>query len=78
MNNTTVNSKMYMTYHNSITHPMQAIDIKSNMIIAKNPHLINSVNRSHNHPLSQKYSHIAKVENQDLIYLTSINLYLNK
>ena len=28
------------------------------MIIAKNPHLRNSFNRSHKHPLIRKYSYI--------------------
>ena len=42
---------------------MHAIELKLIMIIAKNPHLINSLNRSHNHPLMRKYYHIAKVEN---------------
>ena len=29
-----------------------------NLIIARNPHLINSLNRNKNHPLIRKYSHI--------------------
>ena len=33
-----------MSYDNCIKHPMQAIEILLNMIIAKNPHLINSPN----------------------------------
>ena len=36
-----------MTYDNYIKHPMQAIESKLNMIIAKDPHVINSLNRSH-------------------------------
>ena len=42
---------------------MPAIELKLNTIIAKNPHLINSLNRSHIHPLIQKSSHIGNVEN---------------
>ena len=56
----TVNDKMYMTCDNCISHPMQAIDLKLKMIIAKNPHLINSPNRSHTHPLIRKDSLIDK------------------
>ena len=37
---------------------MQAIEIKLNMIIAKNPQLITSLDRNKNHPLIRKYSHI--------------------
>ena len=63
MNISTVDNKMLMTCDNYNKHPMQAIELKLNMIIAKNPHLINSTNRYHNHPLIRKYSHIHKVEN---------------
>ena len=56
-----------MTYDNYNKHPMQAIELKLNMIFAKNPHLINSHNRSHNHPLIRKYFHIAKTEISNLI-----------
>ena len=58
MNITTVNDKMYMTYDYYIKHPMSAVELKSNMIISKDPHLIKSINRSHIHPLIRKYSHI--------------------
>ena len=58
MNTITVDCKMYMTYDNSIKHPTHAIEFKINMIIAKSPHPINSLNRSLIHPLIRKYSHI--------------------
>ena len=35
---------------------MAAIELKLNMILSKNPNLINSLNRSHVHPLIRKYS----------------------
>ena len=54
----TVNAKMYMTYNKNIKHAMPAIEVKLNMIIARNPHLINSLNRSHIHPLMRKYIRI--------------------
>ena len=63
MNISTINDKMYMTYDYYIQHPMPAIEMKLNIILAKNPNPINSLNRSHIHPLIRKYSHIAKVEN---------------
>ena len=62
LNLSTNNDKSYMTFDYNIQHPMQAVELKVNMNIAKNSHLIISLNRSHNHPLIRKYSHIAKVE----------------
>ena len=58
MNIITNNFKLNMTYENNINQPMQAVERKLKMIIAKNPHLISSINRSHNHPLIRNYSHI--------------------
>ena len=63
MNVSTINDKRYMTYDYYIQHPMPAVKLKLNIILAKNPHIINSLNRSHFRPLSRKYSHVAKVEN---------------
>ena len=47
-----------MTYDYYINRPIQAIGLKINMIIAKNPQLINSFDRNKNHPLISKNSHI--------------------
>ena len=58
MNIATINDKMYMTYNYYITRPMPAVELKLNMIFSKNPHLIKSLNRSHIHPIIQKYSYI--------------------
>ena len=58
MNVTTVNDKLYMSYDYYIKHPMPAVELKLNMIIRKNPHLLKSLNRSHIHPIFQKYSYI--------------------
>ena len=74
MNILTINDKMFMTYDKSINHLMQAIDLKRNMIIATNPQLMISPNRSHNHPLIRKYSCVAKVENQGFLKIISNNL----
>ena len=37
---------------------MSMIERRINIIIAKNPELINSLDRNKNHPLIRKYSHI--------------------
>ena len=47
---------MNMTYEYYISQPMQAVEMKLNMIVAKNPQLTNSLNRFHNHPLFRKFS----------------------
>ena len=58
MNNTTVNDKMYMSYNYYIQNPMSMVELRLHMVIAENPHLIKSLNRSHIHPLIRKYSYI--------------------
>ena len=57
MNTSTINDKLNMSYENYNKQPMQAVEIKLNVIIAENPNLKKSINRFHNHPLSRKYSH---------------------
>ena len=47
-----------MTYESYFNQPMQAIELRLNMIIAKNPQLINALDRNKNHPLIRKYSHL--------------------
>ena len=47
-----------MTYEFYINQPMQALELKVNMIIAKNSQLVNSLDRNKNHPLIRKHSHI--------------------
>ena len=48
-----------MTYKNYINHPTSMLERRINMIIARNPSLINKLNRNKNHPLIRKYSHIS-------------------
>ena len=43
MNFTTINDEMDMTYEHHIKEPMQAVEIRLNMIIAKNLNSINSI-----------------------------------
>ena len=38
---------------------MSKLERRINFIIAKNPQLINSLNRNKNHPLIRRYSHIS-------------------
>ena len=52
----TINDRMNMTYELYFKQPMQAIELEFNMINAQNPHMINSLIRYINHPLSRKYS----------------------
>ena len=58
MNIITINIKMNMTHDYSIKQQMHPVERKLNMIIDKNPHLINSLNRVYNHPLIRNYFHI--------------------
>ena len=47
-----------MTYNHYINQLMPSVERRINMVIAKNPRLINSSDRNKNHPLIRKYSHI--------------------
>ena len=47
-----------MAYEYYINNPMPMVERWINFIIAKNPQLINSLNRNKNHPLIRKYSYI--------------------
>ena len=54
----TITCKCNMSYKYYINHPMSMPERRINMIIAKNPQLIKSLDRNKNHPLIRKYSHI--------------------
>ena len=47
-----------MTYEHYINQPMHMFERKININIARNPHLINSLNRNKNHPIIRKFLHI--------------------
>ena len=49
---------MNMTKENYILQRMQAVELRLNVIVAKNAHLINSLNGYINDHLNRKYSHI--------------------
>ena len=46
---------------------MSMLERRLNFIIARNPQLINSLNRNKNHPLVNKYSHFPLLWNYALI-----------
>ena len=54
-NFSTIVDKMNMIYEHYVKQPMQPIELKLNMIIAKNPNLKNSLITSNNHPLFVEY-----------------------
>ena len=47
-----------MTYKYHIKQPMQKVELNLKMINYKNPQLVNTLDRSPNHPLMRKYSNI--------------------
>ena len=53
-----ISDRCNMTYEKCINQPMSMCDRKINMNFARNPQLINSINRNKNHPLIRKYSHV--------------------
>ena len=54
----TISKRRNMTYKHFINQPMSMCDRRLNLILAENPHLINSLDRNKNHPLVRKYCHI--------------------
>ena len=54
----TISCKCNKSFKYFINHPMSMLERRINFIIARNPQLINSIDRNKNHPLINKYSHI--------------------
>ena len=54
----TISCMCKMSYRHYINQPMSMLERRINFIIARNPQLINSLDRNKNHPLINKYSHI--------------------
>ena len=54
----TINCRCNMTYEHYMTLPMHMCERSINMIIAKNPQLLNALDRSKNGTLIKIYSHI--------------------
>ena len=53
---TTVSYLRYMIFEFYIKQSMQMVELKKNMIIDENSHLINVLDKSVNQPYSRKYS----------------------
>ena len=53
-----VSDRCNMTHEHYINQSMHMCEMKINMNIARNPHLINSLDRNKNHLLIRKYLHI--------------------
>ena len=60
MNILTVNDRMFMTYDFYLKQAKSTLEWRLNEKLARNPNLINSLNRFHIHPLIQKYSYIPR------------------
>ena len=56
MKTTNISKKRYMNYEDYIKQPMQMFGMNLNLIISKNQHLINSLDRSIFHTLIREYS----------------------
>ena len=54
----TISDKYNITYKYYNVEPMQMIESGSNFVIDRNPQLLNVLDRSKNHPLIRKFSHI--------------------
>ena len=54
----TISDNCNITYKHYINQPMQMIERRLNFVIGRSPQLINVLDRSKNHPLIRKSSHI--------------------
>ena len=50
----TIIDRCNMTYKHYMNQPMQSVELGINMVVARNPELINSLDRNENHPLVRK------------------------
>ena len=53
-----ISDRRNMTYEQHMNQPMQPVELRLKLMVAKNPQLIKSLDRNINHPLTRKYSHI--------------------
>ena len=53
-----ISCRCNMTYKKYMNFPMSMLERRINMVIGKNPQLLNSLDRNKNHPLIRKHSHI--------------------
>ena len=54
----TIGDKCIITYKHYIDQPMHMIGRRLNFVVNRRPQLINALDRSKNHPLIRKFSHI--------------------
>ena len=52
-----ISDRCNMSYKHYMDQQMSMCERKKNMNFARNPQLINSLDRNKNHPLIRKYSH---------------------
>ena len=60
----TISDIKKMTYKLYLDNPMPMIKKRLNIMISRNPNLINLFNRHQNHPLVRKSSHVSFEQNQ--------------
>ena len=65
-----------MTYEHYIKQPMQMVVLRLGLIIAQNPHLMNSLDRNVSQPLSREYSH-KPFNNKEMYVFNLLNEYDN-
>ena len=53
-----ISCKCNMTYKNYMNSPMSMLERRINMVIAKNPQLIKSLDTKENHPITRKYDYL--------------------
>ena len=53
-----ISDRCNLTNKHSMNQPKQMIERRLSMVIAKNPQIINPLDRNKKHPLIRKYSHI--------------------
>ena len=53
-----INERCNMTYEHNMNQPMCMCQLQIKLHVARNPQLINSLNRNKNHLSIKKYSHI--------------------
>ena len=53
-----------MKYEHYINQPMQAVELKLNEIIVRNPHVIQSLDRTFNNTSIRKYSHKPEINDR--------------
>ena len=63
----TITCRCNMSYKHYIINPMSMLERRINMIIARNPQLLNASDRTKNHPLIRKYSQIYILTNTHII-----------